>query len=150
MTDTTAPAFACRCAGCRRQPVGWYQGMTDYTFWNLTTRGESRHYWSDEARRFFRSRLLGLRVIDGGVIATESKGAGFDVRDGRTYAAVMWCPYGTAQHEGTHFTSARKVAAFLHSDEATQWARTVLAGCYCHGCTIDRAEASAESATVTA
>lgn len=150
MSQNEIPAYPCRCNGCRRQRIGWYQGMNAWTFMDYTKRGNSRHYWSDEARRFFRSRLLGLRVIDGGVIATESKGAGFDVKDGRTYVAVLWCPYGTGHHEGTDYASARKVSAFLHSEEAAQWARTVMAGCFCHGCTIDRAEASAEPVTVTA
>lgn len=166
MTDTTRPAFACRCNGCRRRPVEWFQGMTDWHIFDKTARGGG-HYFAADTRRFFSSRVLGHRVISAaggadGVIITESKAAGWN--GGRVYCATVWCRFGdlvtiggedyapNAARAGCDVvaSSSASLRRFLLSDAAADWARVSIATCLCHGCQIDRAEASAESVTVTA
>lgn len=161
-TSTTAPAFACRCIGCRRRPVEWFQGMSDWHIFDKVAQGGG-FYFAPDTRRFFRARVLGHRVISAGggahgVIVTESKAAGWDDSAGREYVANAWCRYGamvtllgdygsepSAPVVGRTVRASRSdsVRRFLFSDAAEVWARATIDGCPCHGCQIDRAEVTA-------
>jgi hypothetical protein len=141
MNDTTsAPVFTCACIGCRKRPLNLYQGMNDSHLFAEIARGGS-YYFTPDTRRFFGSRLLGHRVIDGGVIVTESVRAGFDLDAGRIYKVTLWCPFGNVEVSDYRPASARALRVWAWSDGAQDWARCVFAACECHGCQIARVQA---------
>jgi hypothetical protein len=109
--------------------------MNDHHLFAEIARGGS-HYFTPDTRRFFGSRLLGHRVIDGGVIVTESTRAGFNDDAGRNYKATLWCPFGHVEATACRATSSRDLRAWLWSDGAQDSARRLLAVCDCHGCQI--------------
>jgi hypothetical protein len=114
------------------------------------------HYFDNGTRSFFRSRVLGWSIMhDGepyapwGFMVRESKGAGFDVSDGRAYAVSVWCRFGSLvatlnatadgipvqDYEGKPLSRIES-ERLLKSKIGVEAARLAVAACVCHGCCV--------------
>ena len=146
--------LACTCNGCRGWAPELYRYMNDTRVLEFVRAGESK-YFNPDSMRFFRSRLLGARDVTNsggdivGLIVRESRGAGWELSDGRKHSLSVWCRFAslvatidglddtgapTVAMEPAQPFTARTCAKWQTFGVMNDYARTLIAACECHGC----------------
>lgn len=138
--------FPCACNGCRNTPARF--DRINYGA-DLLAKEIHGHYFDADTRRFFGSRILRVRTLDrqtpgdgdGGAVIVESLKGDWDGTH-RVYRATVWCRYGHLVDRGIDGAGLPRLQ-FGTAAPAHKWAKSphpllVVAGCDCHGCTLDR------------
>lgn len=137
-----ATTFTCTCKGCRRRTAAF--NRIDYGADSLAAELQG-YYFSADTRRFFRSRVLRVVILPrdgiGGAAIVESKAGDMD-NSYRKFCVTHWCKYGTLVDRdqfGNEIKTEWLTGKPAHRYAAdTEKIAAVIAGCDCHGCTLDR------------
>jgi hypothetical protein len=128
----TGLSFPCACAGCRGRTADLDSVWDTY---HIPAKVQG-YYFSESTRRFFHSRILSFRHLDGGSLAVRESLAGDMNNETRAHRVTVWCRYGHILPRDiatdTFNTGAKAAAAMrkLPADAA--------AVCECHGCQLDK------------
>ena len=133
----TETRFACSCNGCRNYPTHpaqiWHKDQ-------IPSKEQGTFFFRKDTMKFFSSRIVDFKAVNrGGEIDSlsviVSSRHGYEGAN-RYYEIVVLCPYGTIHREGESYDKLREARKYWDDVLAR------FAPCSCHGCELDREEAS--------
>ena len=128
----TGLAFPCGCGGCR----GRSANLSDVWDTCQIPNKVQGYYFAESTRRFFHSRILSFRHLNGGGLAVRESRAGDMNNSTRVHRVTVWCRYGhilPRDIDADTFTNGTKAVGAMRALPADS-----AQACQCHGCQLDK------------